>query len=172
MINYLKNRRAKRDMANAYYEAAQAQARQAVFYETYCVPDTPYGRFDMIVLHCYLLVRRLNEAGEPKVAQKVFDKMFKTLDLAMREMGIGDLSVPKKMKKFMKDFNGRATRYESALKSDDKQELIDAVRRNIYGTADDVSDANLEKMADYIKTNSDLSIEGPDFVSLQEKKAA
>jgi len=172
MFNYFKNRRNVKQKARDYYKAAESQARQPVFYESCGVPDTPYGRFDMIALHCYLVVRRLNKAGEPKVAQKIFDTMFKTLDLAMREMGIGDLSVPKKMKKFMKDFNGRATRYESALQSGDQDALMDAVRRNIFGTADNVSDADLSKMVDYIKINADLDIEGVAFITPQQKKAA
>jgi cytochrome b pre-mRNA-processing protein 3 len=172
MFRFIKNRQIVQEKAVLYYKAAETQARQPVFYEDFNVPDTPYGRFDMITLHCFLLVRRLNEVGEGNVAQKVFDVMFKTLDMAMREMAISDLAVPKKMKKFMKDFNGRATRYQQALEAGDDNVLKEAVRRNIYGTADDVCDSDLQNMVDYIKANADLSAEGLEFITPEKKKAA
>lgn len=156
MFNYLKKRRAFKAKTHDYYMAAQSQARLPIFYEEYNVPDTPYGRFDMIVLHCYLLIRRLNKAGEKKLSQAIFDYMFKTLALAMREMGVGDLGVPKKMKKFMHSFNGRVTQYEKILAANDGTGLKEALRRNVYGTADDVKDADLDKMVAYIKVNMDL----------------
>ncbi len=174
MFNFLKNRRAFQAKTRTYYMAAQSQARLPVFYEDYNVPDTPYGRFDMIALHCYLLIRRLNKAGETKLSQAIFDLMFKTLALGMREMGVGDLGVPKKMKKFMHYFNGRATQYEQLLMAGDDVGLKEALRRNVYGTADNVNDSDLDKMADYIKANMDL--EGTAFAmpsqTISKKKAA
>lgn len=171
MFNYFKNRQIIKETAQKYYKAAQTQARQPIFYEQYNVPDTPYGRFDMIALHCYLLVRRLNKVGDPKTAQSIFDIMFKTLDLAMREMGVSDLAVPKKMKKFMQAFNGRAHEYEKAFQSGDDNALVGAIRRNIYGTADDVSEADLKGMASYIMMNTDLKLEGTEFIKPKKKRA-
>lgn len=152
-----------KEKAQLYYKAAEVQARLPVFYEEYEVPDTPYGRFDMIALHCYLLVRRLNENGEKRVSQKIFDIMFKTLALAMRELGVGDLSLPKKMNKFMQGFNGRANIYESAIESGDDEALKEALLRNIYGTAENVSDKDVAQMVRYIKAN--LELEGKTFAS-------
>lgn len=156
MLNFLKKRRAFKEKTHTYYMAAQTQARLPVFYEDYNVPDTPYGRFDMIALHCYLLMRRLNKNGEAKQSQAIFDRMFKILALGMREMGVGDLSVPKKMKKFMHDFNGRATQYEKLLEAGDDAAMIEALRRNVYGTADEVAEGDVKKMLTYIKANMDL----------------
>lgn len=164
MFNFIQEYQARKARAQSCYDAAEAQARLPVFYEQYGVPDTPYGRFDMIALHCYLLVRRLNNAGEEKVAQKVFDIMFRTLDMAMREMGIGDLSVPKKMKRFMHAFNGRSRRYEAALTEGNDEALHEIIRKNIYGTAESVGVGHIQKVADYIKTNADLKMTGDGFV--------
>lgn len=172
MFNFIKNRQNQKKKARILYKSAETQARQPVFYEEYGVPDTPYARFDMISLHCYLLVRRLNKAGERKIAQWIFDIMFKTLDLAMREMGVGDLSVPKKMKKFMQAFNGRANHYESALKAGDDAALMEVIKRNIYGTADVVNDLDLKMMVDYIKMNADLDLTGEAFITPEKRKAA
>ena len=92
-----------------------AQARQPVFYESYGVPDSVDGRFEMIALHCYLLMRRLQAAGDKALSQKLFDIFFVSMDQSLREMGVGDLAVPKHMKRMMNGFNGRADGYEQAL---------------------------------------------------------
>ena len=90
------------------YAAAVAQARQPAFYADCGVPDTPTGRFDVIVLHGFLLMHRLKAApaGRP-LAQAFCDAVVEDMDRNLREMGIGDLSVGKKAKKLMQGFYGR-----------------------------------------------------------------
>ncbi len=88
------------------YGVIVAQARQPVFYTGYGVPDTVEGRFDMIVLHLFLYIRRTSgRVTESDAAQPLFDRFCADLDGNLREMGVGDLTVPKRMQKFA----GRST---------------------------------------------------------------
>jgi cytochrome b pre-mRNA-processing protein 3 len=166
MINYLKNRRALKVRAKALYDRAEAQARQSVFYAEIGVPDTVDGRFEMICLHCFILMRRLQRAGDKKLSQKLFDAFFRHMDLSLRELGVGDIGVPKHMKRMMQGFNGRANHYEAALQSDDFDELKNALVQNIYGTVDRVADAHVTQMANYVLANTTLTDIEAGFVPL------
>jgi len=127
--------------ATRLYDALVMSARQPAFYRDYAVPDTLDGRFECISLHVFALVFRLkNEGGEfapaaDKLAQSLFDAMFRDMDYSLREMGVGDLGVPKRMKRMMKAFNGRCHAYTMALAPDAPHgALADALCRNLYGT--------------------------------------
>ena len=72
-----------------------------------------------------------------KIAQEIVDAFFQDLDYSMRELGIGDQGVPKRMKKFAGMFYGRLESYASALDADDQDALAAALRRNIYPQADE-----------------------------------
>ena len=99
------------------YAAAVAQARQPAFYQRMAAPDTPEGRFELYTLHVVLLLHRLKGQG-PRAAetgQALFDAYVRGLDDALREMGVGDLSVGKKMRKLGEAFYGRAKAYDGAL---------------------------------------------------------
>jgi cytochrome b pre-mRNA-processing protein 3 len=118
------------------YDAIVGQARQPAFYERLGVPDTLDGRFELVVLHAFLVLHRLK--GEPAaagVSQALFDRMVDDMDASLREMGVGDLSVGKRVKAMGRAFYGRAVAYEAGLASPDRAVLEDAVRRNVYGTA-------------------------------------
>src|ERR1700739_217780 len=98
---------------DAVYGAIVAQARLPGFYLAYGVPDTVEGRFDMIVLHLVLLFRRLaREAEFRELAQGIFDRFCNDMDHNLREMGVGDQSVPKEMRRLGEAFYGRAGVYE------------------------------------------------------------
>ena len=115
------------------YGALVAQARLPVFYADLGVPDTPAGRYDMIVLHAFLLFGRLRGGDEERqFAQKVFDAMFTDLDRSLREMGVGDLSVPKKIKRMADAFYGRVEAYDAAFKQGSMAMMKDAIARNLY----------------------------------------
>ncbi len=132
------------------YGRIMQQSRCGVFYEDYGVPDTVDGRFDLLVLHAFLIIRRLNGEGRRgKIfGQALFDRMFVDMDRAVREMGVGDLSVPKHVKRMMKAFYGRAQAYEAGL-SDDSV-LTEALARNLYGTVSSPSREILEGFMGYI----------------------
>jgi len=137
--------------ARRLYEKAALQGRTKGFYQDLGVPDTIDGRYEMIIAHVSLMVGRLNELGETKLSQKLFDVTYRIMEKSIREIGVGDLSVPKHMKRMMKGFKGRALHYHIALKQGDDDVLVEAVMRNVYGTAEKPSKADATKMADYFK---------------------
>jgi cytochrome b pre-mRNA-processing protein 3 len=131
-------RRVPHDSIGALYGAIVAQARRPCFYLDYGVPDTVNGRFDMIVLHAALLLRRL--AAEPAPAralgQEVFDRFCRDMDHNLREIGVGDLAVSKEMQRIAGAFYGRAKAYEAALAEEGDLALAAALARNVYGVAE------------------------------------
>ena len=111
-----------------------AQARLPGFYRDYAVPDTINGRFDLIVLHLALLLDRLGEdAALRGLGQGVFDRFCRDMDHNLREMGVGDLAVPKEMQRMGEAFYGRAQAYRAALAAPGNDALVGALARNIYG---------------------------------------
>jgi cytochrome b pre-mRNA-processing protein 3 len=114
------------------YAVAVAAARQPYFYAELGVPDTLDGRFDMVGLHAFLLIRRLTEqpASQP-LAQAVFDAMFNDMDVNLREMGVSDLSVGKKNKVMWEAFHGRSQVYTEAMMIG-PEALAEALERNIW----------------------------------------
>ncbi len=120
------------------YGAIVAQARLPVFYKSYGVPDTVEGRFDLIVLHIVLVLAGLggNADSERGIGQKLFDVFCRDLDGNLREMGVGDLAVPKRMRKFGEAFYGRQAAYLAAFAASDDRELEKALARNIFPEAD------------------------------------
>lgn len=112
------------------YEAIVAAARHPHFYATWGVPDTVDGRFDMIILHAYLVLHRLRGTAS-QFRQELVDEVFRDMDRSLRDMGAGDLSVGKKVRKMAEVFYGRVAAYERALETGPPQ-LEDAIRRNVF----------------------------------------
>ena len=126
----------EKTVAVTLYRAIVAQARQPHFYRDLGVPDSLDGRFDMIILHAYLASRRLkamNTAGSQALNQALFDLMFADMDSSLREIGVGDLSVGKKVKAMAQAFYGRVEAYDAGLAAGDDR-LAEALLRNLYGT--------------------------------------
>jgi cytochrome b pre-mRNA-processing protein 3 len=127
------------------YGAIVAQARLPVFYLEYGVSDSVEGRFELIVLHLVLVLRRLGAEGPAAsarppapglgsaVGQVLFDIFCRDLDDNLREMGVGDLGVPRRMRQFGEAFYGRQAAYAAALGAADPHELEKALARNILG---------------------------------------
>jgi cytochrome b pre-mRNA-processing protein 3 len=120
----------------ALYGAIVAQARQPALYAALRVPDTVDGRFDMVVLHLVLAVRRLRGAAAME-QQAVFDLFIADMDRSLREMGVGDLTVPKRIKKMAEAFYGRLEAYGTALDAGDRAALAQAIDRNVFPDAGD-----------------------------------
>lgn len=115
------------------YAAIVAAARQTRLYSQLMVPDTPLGRFESISAHLVVFLRRTKDAPDPlpALAQEVVEEFFKDVDHSLRELGIGDPGVPKRMKKLARMFYGRAESYGKALESSNLEELAEALHRNI-----------------------------------------
>ncbi len=125
------------EAAHRLYLIVAGQARQPVFYRLGGVPDTLDGRFDMLALHLFLVLRRLSGPGASKagaeLAQQLFDVMFGDMDRSLREMGVGDLTVGKRIRAMSEAFYGRVAAYETGLQAmDDTAPLAAALERNLY----------------------------------------
>jgi cytochrome b pre-mRNA-processing protein 3 len=116
------------------YGQAVAAARAPLLYTGLGVPDTLHGRFDLIGLHAFLLIRRLRHLPPPgpDLAQAVFDAMFSDMDVNLRELGVGDLSVGKRVRTMWEAFHGRARAYDAAIDAGDLGALEQALIRNVW----------------------------------------
>ena len=136
MLPYFRRSRHDRAAA-ALYATAVAAAREPLLYAALGVADTLDGRFDLVGLHVFLVIRRLNRAEPPGpvLAQAVFDAMFRDMDANLREIGVGDLSVKHKMRQMWEALHGRAAAYDVALASADAAALPAALARNVWRAA-------------------------------------
>jgi cytochrome b pre-mRNA-processing protein 3 len=130
------------------YGAIVAQARAEPFYRAFGVPDTVNGRFEMVVLHAVLLLHRLDaEPAARDLGQGLFDHFCSDMDANLREMGIGDLKVPREMRRIGEAFYGRKSAYAAALTLPDRGVLANALARNVYG---DPGAAGARPLAAYV----------------------
>jgi cytochrome b pre-mRNA-processing protein 3 len=126
--------RRKADSIATLYGMIVTQARLPAFYSVYGVPDTVDGRFELILLHLFLVLRHSDRNdAERELGQQVFDLFCRDMDQNLREMGVGDLSVPKEMRRIGEAFYGRASAYEAALASGKAETLRIALARNVFG---------------------------------------
>ena len=116
MFHFFRRNPSNRSIA-ALYGMIVAQARTAAFYRSYGVPDTVNGRFEMVVLHAVLVLRRLESEPAPVrgLGQALFDRFCADMDGNLREMGVGDLAVPDRMRRIGEAFYGRQAAYAAAL---------------------------------------------------------
>jgi cytochrome b pre-mRNA-processing protein 3 len=144
MILSLFRRNRQPETISTLYGMIVAQARLPVFYRDFQVPDTVNGRFDMIVLHLALVLRRLSggQPVYPAAGQQLFDRFCTDMDGNLREMGIADLKVPKEMRQIGEAFYGRAQAYDAALNRPGDDDLADVLTRNIF---DDTGDSAAKK---------------------------
>jgi cytochrome b pre-mRNA-processing protein 3 len=150
--------------AERLYSAAVAQARTPAFYLRHGVPDTLDGRFEMIGLHVFLLMRRLKSEGEAAraLSQALCDRFFDDLDRSLREMGAGDLGVGRRVKAMAKAFYGRIAAYDSSFAS---AALEEALARNLYGTVE-AKPEQLAAMARYLREEA-ANLAAQKFEALQ-----
>jgi cytochrome b pre-mRNA-processing protein 3 len=150
MIFQLLRRGIRRQTIDTLYGAIVAQARHPAFYRDYCVPDTVEGRFEMIVLHIVLFVRRVRSERDDMKAlgQGVFDRFCRDIDHNLREMGVGDLAVPKRMRGVGEAFYGRAQTYDRALAGGEQAALVATLARNVFAVAEEPSGAR--RLAAYV----------------------
>jgi len=135
------------------YTHIVTKTRQPWLYIKAGVPDTVTGRFDMITLHSFLILERLSDKGdaEAEFSQKFFDEVFLDMDHSLREMGVGDLSVGKKIRKMSEIFYGACNGYRKALSGEGREQqekaLGEAFKRNITGQ--DVDQKQLDNLVGY-----------------------
>lgn len=159
--HFRKPRSPLRGTISFIYGMIVAQAREPVFYRELGVPDTVDARFDMVVLHLWLALRRLRAAGEAsRLGQGLIDQFCSDMDDNLRELGVADLKVPKKMLAFSEAFYGRSAAYDAAMAADDAA-LAQALNKNIYsGQGGD----HARDLARYVRS-SEAGLAGIDTVA-------
>lgn len=137
IFGLFRKRNHNRSIVDRQYATLTSVAREPVFYLDFDVPDTVMGRFEMLslVLILYFRRTRASETSGQEIAQEIVDAFFQDIDYSIRELGIGDTSVPKRMKKLAGMFYGRLESYASALDSGDAAALAAALSRNVYPQA-------------------------------------
>ncbi len=171
MLNRLFRQNPAYAAGQALYAAAAAKARDPAFYAAAHAPDTVEGRFELYMIHVILIVLRLRGHGAraQETSQVMFDAFLRGLDDAMREMGVGDLSVGKKMRKLGEAFYGRAKAYASAV--DAPAELTPLVRRTLYADQEgEGADADAAVVAGYV-ARAHLALAAQPLEALLEGRA-
>ena len=155
IFRFLRRRQAD-DAASALYSAVVTQARQPAFYSDLGVADTLEGRYDMVILHAYMIFRRLALMGNDRsrhLAQQTFDLMFTDMDRNLREMGVTDTGVGKRIRRMAEAFYGRATAYDRALDAPGRG-LQEALGRNLF-QGQPVNPEHEDRMASYLRVQLD-----------------
>jgi cytochrome b pre-mRNA-processing protein 3 len=147
--HFRKPRTPLRGTIEAIYGMIVTQAREPLFYRDLAVPDTVNGRFDLLLLHLWLLLRRLKSVeGGAALSQGLFDHFCNDMDDNLREMGISDLKVPKRMQAFGEAFYGRTAAYDLAL-TEGREALAQAMCKNILN-GENIEQARL--LAGYVES--------------------
>ena len=144
-----------RDLGRMLYASAVEQSRKKALYQALGAPDTVEGRFEVYSLHVILLLNRFAAAGPPASAasQALFDTYVKALDNALREMGVGDLSVGKKMRKLGEAFFGRVKSSQAAFAAlPDAGPMQEFLSRTVYAG---VENPPAEALAAYVVAQRD-----------------
>jgi len=153
MFSALLRTRSQRLLIERLHAQIMAAVRKPLFYRDLQVADTLEGRFEILVLHVALTVRRLEALGPETaaLAQALTDSVFRHLDIALRETGVSDIGVPKKMKKLAGGYLGRALAYAAALEAGQDEGLAVALARNVYGGNREPSDPEVAALAHYVR---------------------
>ncbi len=163
MFSFLFKKSKSETIPQQLYGSLMAQAREPFLYAEFGVPDTVMGRFDMLALHIYLFARRLRKVdSEVSIAlsQDVFDLFVADVERALRELGIGDTTVPKRKKKMVRSFYGQIEDFDEALANEDVNTLSERAHQRYLSEAERPDASALAKyMVETVKTLDDQSFE-------------
>lgn len=146
MLNALRKSAERRKLVERLCAGIIARARAGEFFATFHVPDTIDGRFDLVTLHAWLVLGRLQAAGSRDLGQGITDSLFIGFDEALRDLGVGDMGLGRRMKKMANAFYGRLQAYDAAA---NEAELADTILRNIY-RGDAARAADAQTLAGYV----------------------
>jgi cytochrome b pre-mRNA-processing protein 3 len=163
------------------YTATVGAARDPVYFTDLAVPDTLDGRFDLVGLFVALLIRRLRaleasaredgpEKRETGLAQAVFDAMFADMDFNLRELGVSDMSIGRRVRAMWEAFHGRALAYEAPLAAADPSALAVALQRNVWRGASGMEAQAL--ILAHVALRQDTHLAGQDFAGFAAGKVS
>ena len=134
MLNWLAKRATRKRNAHNLYGSIVALSRSPTLYTEFGVPDTLEARFEILVLHMFIFIERMQRSGEEtqELTQDVVDLFFADMDTTSREAGVGDLAVPKKMRKLAAVFQERMREYNQAANTPDRKAITKEFKQNIY----------------------------------------
>ena len=156
---------ATQNQAHLLYVAVVDQARQTFFYENMQVPDSLDGRFEMLVLHLVLIMEYMSGSEQ----KALMEAHIADMDRNLREIGVGDMGVGRKVQAMASGFYGREKAYKDA--GDDRQKWTEALRRNVYGTVMDVAPESIEQLLEYIFTCKQRLAEKAGAITPQDVQA-
>jgi cytochrome b pre-mRNA-processing protein 3 len=173
MLQWFRRRAEANRKAGELYGRVVAGARHPAFYEALGVPDTPEGRFELIALHLFLALESLKGRGktEADLSQRTIEAFVVDMDDCLREMGVGDLTVPKKVKRAAAAFYERAAAYRQGLAANAPADLERRIAHYVYADAP-ANAAPAAALADYIReAAAELSSQSFDEVTASGKLA-
>jgi len=146
MLNALRRSAGHRKAARELFAEIAARARAPEFFRDLGVPDTFNGRFDMVALHAWLVLERLEAEGARAVSQALVNAIFDGFEDALRDQGAGDMGMSRRVRKIADAFYGRLKAYEAVA---GRADLVEALLRNVYG-GDETARAAAGRLASYI----------------------
>jgi cytochrome b pre-mRNA-processing protein 3 len=157
MLNLLGKSAARKEWGRVLEQELAGRARAALFFTKFGVPDTIDGRFDMMALHAWLALARLKASHQDEAAQALTDALFIGFDEALREQGISDMGMGRRMKALANAFYGRLAAYDAAK---NHQQLAEALARNVWRGA--VVDERARALASYAESARAAMANAPD----------
>lgn len=154
MLDRLFRRRRDTRAAAEFFVKIVAQARNPAFYRDLGVPDTLDGRFDMVVLHVFLVMRRLKGQGTEAMERSrlLYETMIDNFEKSLMEQGVGDSGISRRVKTMARGMAGRIQAYDRALADGADERLLEvALDNNVYGTAPDTNPDWLAAMTAYVR---------------------
>lgn len=154
MLSWLTDWSGERATAKELYGAVVTQARQPLFYTGLGIPDTVEGRYEMVVLHLFLLLERLRAEGDAaqRLSRRVIEAFVSDMDDSMREMGVGDLSVPGKVKRAAAGFYERSGEYRAALAAAEPERLAASLAARLFVGAPPEQLPGEQLLAEYVRS--------------------
>jgi cytochrome b pre-mRNA-processing protein 3 len=140
------------ELSITLYKLIVKQARKKEFYLNFKIPDTIDGRFELIILHFFLLERTLDKEikKDQLIYKELLEIMYKDFDMSLRELGVGDLSVGKKIYQMTEAFSGRLFAYRKFNNKKNFDNMGTIIKRNIYGTINNIDAKCIEVIKSYI----------------------
>lgn len=148
---YIGSERQEHKKAQTLYNLVVKASRNPELYGKLGASDTANGRFELIILHIFMLFRRMQENDKQmqSIKQKTFDCFLENMDVNLREIGVGPDGVPKRIQKMLENFYGRAGAYQAAIDDDDVDQLAQTIARNFFAD-ENPNDKGAQKLAEYV----------------------